>query len=155
MHIFQSQSRLRSPARTPGTPGVTRVKPPVPVRTTSLDRKPSSQHISSEKYFNFSQKLSFYEDSEGDHPTGFDDTKTPTNENVNLLSNLNNNNYAVPRGPTINVNQFEVPPPSYDQITWGWSTQYQELLKGWPSKFDFSPWFFHIFVEIQPINGIW
>ena len=108
---FQSRSGLASlhlghgrQKEEPG--GLSRAKPPVPVRTCSLDRRPTDI---------FSEKLSFYE-SDG-APTWPDDTKTPTNENVHLLSHINNNNYAVPRGSTNNVNQFDLPPPSYDQIT--------------------------------------
>ena len=110
---FQSLAHLgREEGRQKEDPGgLSRVKPPVPVRTSSLDRRPT---------IIFSEKLSFYEGEGG--PVCFEDTKTPTNENVHLLSHINNNNYAVPRGSTNNVNQFDLPPPSYDQITWGWST---------------------------------
>ena len=92
---------------------MSRVKPPVPVRSSSLDRRPTTEHDTPDK----PMVLSFYgECGQGECPAGYDDTKTPTNENVHLLSNINNN-YDVPRATTINVNQCEVPPPSYDQIT--------------------------------------
>lgn len=156
---LQSRSTFSSPAR-PGRGGeVGRVGPPVPVRTSSLDRGPGGEHPppTPPTLWTANQKFSFYRS-----PAEFDDSKTPTNENVDLLSNINNNNYAVPRVPrgrTINVNQLELPPPSYDQITWGWSTQYQEFPgTAWSFKTEqktlsFSIWLY-LHVKHPPVSTL-
>lgn len=55
--------------------------------------------------------------SEDSYSNAFDDMKTPTNENINIFDSacVKNNNLVVYKN--ININQFELPPPSYDQIT--------------------------------------
>ena len=55
--------------------------------------------------------------SEDCYSNTFDDMKTPTNENINIFDAacVKNNNLVVYKN--ININQFELPPPSYDQIT--------------------------------------
>ena len=88
---------------------MTRVRPPVPMRTCSLERHSVIDNSSSGSPY-------YPQDSQY---SNFDDLETPTNENINLLNldcaNMTNNN-MVNNTPS-NMRQFEVPPPSYDQIT--------------------------------------
>ena len=122
-------SRCRSPARnclkTSLPVQLTRVKPPVPVRTCSLDRRSQLNLADDNSSEKCPSELLLTEmtssGSEASYPLGhFDDLKTPTNENIQLLgteavSNVTNNNFVLYKN--INMNHFELPPPSYDQIT--------------------------------------
>lgn len=124
--IFQIAARCQSSARnnSAAPAQLTRVKPPVPVRTCSLDRR---NNFDDEKFRptntgkadQFSSKLFLNDaaESEVSFPNSYDDLETPTNENIHLLdtSNMANNNFVLYKN--INMNHMDLPPPSYDQIT--------------------------------------
>ena len=74
---------------------------------------------SDDKCSQFSTELFLHKPTncEDSYSNTFDDMKTPTNENINIFDTacVKNNNLVVYKN--ININQFELPPPSYDQIT--------------------------------------
>jgi len=116
-----SQSRCESPSKQQLPVRLTRVRPPVPVRTCSLDRRSNVDNNREDKSSQFSTELFLQKhtstNSEDSYSNAFDDMKTPTNENINIFDSacVKNNNLVVYKN--ININQFELPPPSYDQIT--------------------------------------